>query len=90
MSSDQQPDPRLSRRKIRDRSVALLIVGTLLLLPPVAGISLVEARVFGVPFPLLYVFLVWAALIAGAARLAGRLQEDENLAERMPPGPRGG
>jgi len=68
---------QLSRRKVRDRSIALLLVGTVVLMPPVAGISLTEGDIGGIPFPLFYVFVVWSVLIAGAAAL-GRPLLDTN------------
>lgn len=71
-------DLHLSQRKIRDRSIALLLAGILVLLPPIAGISLIEKKIGGVPFALLYVFAVWALLIAGAAALARPLRESES------------
>jgi hypothetical protein len=61
---------RLGHRKTRSRSVALLLTGLALLLPPIAGVALNEMTIFGVPFALIYIFAVWALLIAGAALLA--------------------
>lgn len=72
-----QSDPQLSRRKLRDRSIALLLAGIVLLMPPVVGISLVDGKIGGVPVPLLYVFIVWALLIAGAAVLARPLRDSD-------------
>lgn len=69
---------QLSRRKIRDRSIALVLVGTMALLPPVVGISLIEGSIAGLPAPLLYVFAVWSILIAGAAALARPLLDTED------------
>lgn len=69
---------QLLRRKVRDRSIVLVLVGTVLLLPPVAGISLTDGSIGGIPAPLLYVFAVWAGLIAGAAALARTLLETED------------
>ena len=63
-------DSHLSRCKARDRSIVLVLVGTVILMPPVAGIALIDAKIGGIPFSLLYVFVVWALLIAGAAALA--------------------
>jgi len=74
---DNPVDPQFSRRNIRDRSVALLLVGIVMLLPPIAGISLIDEKFLGVPVPLLYVFAVWALLIAGAALLARPLRNSE-------------
>ena len=68
---------QLSRRKIRDRSIALALVGTVALMPPVVGVSLIEGNIGGVPAPLLYVFVVWSVLIAGAAALARPLLDTE-------------
>ena len=72
-------DPGQARRKARDRSIALLLVGVVLLMPPLIGVSLVDGTVAGVPIPLLYVFAVWAALIGGAAVLARPLQNSETV-----------
>ena len=73
-------EARVSGRKLRDRSIALLLVGTILLLPPVAGISHVDSKIGGIPVSLLYVFVVWAFLIAGAAALARPLLDSQSTA----------
>ncbi len=67
-------DQPLRNRKVRDRALILPLVGLLLFTPPVAGIFELEAKLGGVPFVLVYLFAVWAALIAGAAALARRLR----------------
>ncbi len=69
---------QLSRRKVRDRSIVLVLVGTVALLPPVAGISLTDGSIGGIPVPLLYVFVIWAGLIAGAALLGRALLDTED------------
>ncbi|MAN79296.1 MAG: hypothetical protein CMM77_05495 [Rhodospirillaceae bacterium] len=53
--------------------MAILLVGIVLVMPPFAQVVLVDANLFGVPIPLLYIFVVWAALIFGAAIMAGPL-----------------
>ena len=73
-------EPRISGRKIRDRSIALLLVGIMLLLPPIAGMSHVDSKIGGVPVSLLYVFVVWAFLIAGAAALSRPLLDSQSTA----------
>lgn len=79
-------DPQLSRRKLHDRSIALVLVGVILLMPPVVGISLIDGKLGGVPIPLLYVFAVWALLIAGAVLLARPLRDsDKAMAAADPP-----
>ncbi len=80
---------QLSRRKVRDRSIVLLLVGTVLLMPPVAGIILTEGSIGGIPLPLLYVFVVWSALIVGAAALGRALldtDESQSSTETHDPG----
>lgn len=70
----------LIRRKTRDRSIALLIAGAVLLTPPLAGISLIDGSIGGLPIPLLYVFAVWILLISGAALLSRPLVESDDQA----------
>ncbi len=65
----------LSDRKTSDRSMILLLVGCLLLTPPLAGIFQLDIRILGIPFTGFYLFAVWAGLIAGAAALARRIQK---------------
>ena len=54
--------------------MVLLIVGAVLLMPPVASVFLLDGMVFGIPLVILYVFLVWFGLILGAALLAKPLE----------------
>jgi len=73
--NDESRDPNrpLSDRKTSDRALVLLLVGCLLLMPPLAGIFQLDIRVLGIPFTGFYLFAVWGALIAGAATLSRRL-----------------
>lgn len=70
----RRTDEPLRHRKARDRALILPLVGLVLITPPVAGIFQLDARIGGVPFVLIYLFAVWAALIAGTAALARRLR----------------
>lgn len=70
-------DLQLTRRKIRDRSIALLLLGVVLLMPPLVRIAQIETTVFGLPFALVYLFAVWALLVLGAAALARPLRDSE-------------
>lgn len=72
MTGPAEPGP--AGRKARDRSAALVAVGTALLMPPLVGVSLVDGTVVGMPVPFVYVSVVWAALIAAAAALARPLR----------------
>jgi hypothetical protein len=62
-----------SDRKTNDRSMVLLLVGCLLLTPPLAVIFQLDFRILGIPFTGFYLFAVWGALIVGAAALSRRL-----------------
>lgn len=77
----RRADQPLRHRKARDRALVLPLVGALLFTPPIAGIFEIDAKIGGVPFLLVYLFAVWAALIAGAAALAGRLREADAAGE---------
>jgi hypothetical protein len=74
MNNDPDDQP-LSERKINDRSMILLLVGCLLLTPPLAGVFQLDIRILGIPFTGFYLFAVWAGLIAGAAALSRRIQK---------------
>ncbi len=76
--SDESHDPNrpLSDRKTSDRALILLLVGCLLLTPPLAGIFQLDIRILGIPFTGFYLFAVWGALIAGAAVLSRRMQQN--------------
>jgi len=63
----------LSDRKISDRALVLLLVGCLLLTPPLASIFQLDIKVLGIPFTGFYLFTVWGGLIVGAAMLSRRL-----------------
>ena len=60
----------------------------MLLLPPIGAIALLDANVFGLPLPLVYVFTVWALLIGAAALLARPLQDRSDASEPVPDSPR--
>lgn len=80
-------DLQLSRRKVRERSIALLLIGIAFLMPPIAGISLIDRDIGGMPVPMLYLFAIWALLIVGAAALARGLRDSEDSSSTArPPG----
>tara|TARA_R110000772_G_scaffold231592_1_gene342413 strand:- start:22936 stop:23178 length:243 start_codon:yes stop_codon:yes gene_type:complete len=64
--------------------MAILLVGIAMVMPPFAQVVLVDANLFGLPIPLLYIFTVWAALILGAAVMAGPLSKAGRLATPLP------
>jgi hypothetical protein len=75
--NDESHDPGrpLVDRKTSDRALVLLLVGCLLLTPPLAGIFQIDIRIMGIPFTGFYLFAVWGALIAGTAVLSRRIQK---------------
>ena len=78
--------------------MVILIVGVALMMPPVGTVVLMDELLFGLPLPLLYIFVVWAGLIIGAALISGPLRDSEAAAppqttgrpsdgSYIPPGP---
>lgn len=67
----------LRHRKARDRAMVVPLIGFVLLMPPVAAIFDLDGHILGVPVPLVYVFAVWAGLIAAGALLARRLRDTD-------------
>ena len=76
-------DQLLPDSKVRDRALVLPLVGGLLLLSPLAGIFQLDVKLFGVPFTLIYLFTVWAALILGAVSLSRRLRDGDLAASAV-------
>ncbi len=78
---NQRAEIQLRHRKIRDRAMVLLLVGVLLLMPPIANIFHLGEKLGGIPVTLVYPFVVWALLIVGAMLLAARLpvRDDTDL-----------
>lgn len=67
----------LARRRAPDRALALVLIGTALLLPPIASVFLIDGKIAGAPIPFVYILFVWGSLIAAAAVLARSLREDD-------------
>jgi hypothetical protein len=81
--------------RTRELLIALFLLGVLLFAPPLLLVFNSATRIFGVPTLYLYLFAVWAALIALIAiaveRAADRLAEAEaEIAAREPGEPAGG
>ncbi len=74
-SANDRADEPLRHRKTRDRALILPLAGLILLTPPVAGIFHLDAKIAGIPFTVVYLFAVWALLIAGSAALSRRLRD---------------
>lgn len=61
------------RQRIRDAAIILPFLATALLTPPLIRIFATPATPAGIPLIVLYIFAVWAAVIASAFVLARRL-----------------
>ena len=87
MKPRAESDHPISDRKTSDRALILLLVGCVLLLPPVANIFLLDLRIMGIPFTGIYLFAVWGGLIVGGAILSRRLQSNADRldAQSKPP-----
>jgi hypothetical protein len=66
--------------RLHDAAVLLPCVGLLLLMPPFIGLFSPRLTLFGIPLLVLYLFGVWAALIAATAVLARRLDPPDAAA----------
>ena len=67
-------------RKVIERALLLPLIGLLLFIPPIAGIFDINALIAGIPFTVIYLFVVWGLLIISAYRLSRTLvylDEDE-------------
>ena len=69
----RRADSGLRGRKLRDAAILMPVAGLVALMPPVAGIFALPGKVFGVPLPVAYVFVVWIMLILAARALGRRL-----------------
>ena len=58
-------------RKLISGALFLTLLGSLMLLPPLASVFQVQRRFFGVPSELIYLFSCWIALIVTALSGAG-------------------
>lgn len=73
-------------QKLQDKAALIPLIGLLFLMPPIAGIFQIESKFFGIPFTLLYLFIVWAGLIVGTFILSRSLSHklpDQNLIDKQ-------
>lgn len=78
---DATTEQRFTRRKAQDRALILPFVGFFFLATPVASLFLMETRIAGIPFTVLYLFAMWGALIIGAALLSRTLSHDDTISD---------
>ena len=80
-SPTPQPKDTSSPRKAVERAMILPLIGLLLLIPPIASIFEIETRFFGIPFTVIYLFVIWGILIFSAFMLSRQLRHLEHPAE---------
>ena len=73
----------LRRAARRDRLIGLFIAGVVLLNPPI--LNLFGGTLAGWPVLYLYLFLVWALLIAGVGLVMRGSTEADERRDRAPP-----
>jgi hypothetical protein len=66
----------MDSRKLESAALLLTVLGAMLIVPPLALLFQVERRVLGIPVEVIYLFTVWAGLIAGAWWLGRRLPRE--------------
>ena len=64
-----------------ERTVALFLLGAIATSPPFLAIFALETSVFGIPLLYVYLFAVWASLIALLAVLSGTSKDDGAAAD---------
>lgn len=83
---DDRDRQQASPVRARDRSIALVILGTILLTPPLGRIFQIDAKLWGMPAVLIYLFTVWILLILGARALSGPLSRGDREGRDAGPG----
>lgn len=66
----------MERRKLESAALFLTIFGAMLIMPPLVLLFNATTRVFGVPTEVIYLFVVWLALIAATRWFSQRLPHD--------------
>jgi hypothetical protein len=66
----------MDRRKLESAALFFTVFGAMLLLPPLVLLFNVRARLFGLPAEMIYLFVVWLALVGGTAWFSRRLHPD--------------
>ncbi len=66
----------MERHKLESASLFLTILGAMLITPPLVLLFQIDGRFLGVPAEVVYLFVAWAGLIAGAGWLYHRLPRE--------------
>lgn len=66
----------MERRKLGSAALFLTLIGALLFMPPIASVFQIQQRIAGLPAEVIYLFVCWVLLIAGAWWLSRRMPHD--------------
>lgn len=66
----------MERRKLESMALFLTVLGVMLIMPPLAVLFQLERRFLGIPAEVIYLFVCWAVLVAGAFWLGRRLPRE--------------
>ena len=80
MSEAERPPSLGSRaepRRSREAALILPLTGLALFTPPLIGLFALDLSVIGAPLIVVYIFAVWAALIAAARTISRRLTAED-------------
>ena len=66
----------MNRRKTVSAALFVTVFGAMLFLPPLLRLVHHEARLFGVPVEVVYMFAAWAALVVAAIALGKHLPDE--------------
>jgi hypothetical protein len=66
----------LDRRKLESAALFLTVLGAMLIMPPLVQLFQIERRFLGLPAEVIYLFIVWAALVAAAWWLGRKLPHE--------------
>ena len=70
-------------RKLQSAALFLTIFGAMLIMPPLVLLFNTETRFLGVPSEVIYLFLVWLALIAVTAWFSRRMPHETAVDEKL-------
>lgn len=78
----REPEP--DSRGARDAATILPFLGVVLIVPPLVSIFVAPIRLAGIPLIVVYVFGVWALIIAAAYLVSRRLKPKPDETDKLP------
>ena len=66
----------MERRKLEAMALFFTAFGVMLIMPPIALVFQLERRLFGIPVEVIYLFVCWVVMVAGAFWLGRRLPRE--------------